>query len=54
MLEVSVCILRPFQEDQMADEGFIYQRQEANGKRAIIRTVDFWIKNLRHKAKVRI
>ncbi|MBD1933703.1 response regulator [Funiculus sociatus] len=35
MLEVSVCILRPFQEDQMADEGFIYQRQEANGKRRL-------------------
>jgi adenylate cyclase len=34
MLEVSVCILRPFQEDGMAaDEGFIYQRQEAKGKR---------------------
>ncbi len=26
MLEVDVCLLRPFQDDQLADEGFIYQK----------------------------
>ncbi|AKG21914.1 response regulator [Calothrix sp. 336/3] len=26
MLEVDVCLLRPFQENQLADEGFIYQK----------------------------
>ncbi len=26
MLEVDVCLLRPFQEEQLVDEGFIYQR----------------------------
>ncbi len=26
MLEVDVCLLRPFQDEQLADEGFIYQK----------------------------
>ncbi|MEH2030795.1 MAG: response regulator [Nostoc sp.] len=26
MLEVDVCLLRPFQDDQLADKGFIYQK----------------------------
>ncbi|MBE9005899.1 response regulator [Fortiea sp. LEGE XX443] len=34
MLEVDVCLLRPFQDEQLADEGFIYQRypQDKTGK----------------------
>ncbi|MBW4687651.1 MAG: response regulator [Komarekiella atlantica HA4396-MV6] len=36
MLEVDVCLLRPFQDDQLADEGFIYQKtlkEEAEDER---------------------
>jgi GAF domain-containing protein/DNA-binding response OmpR family regulator len=33
MLEVDVCLLRPFQEKRLMDEGFIYQQTEStNGK----------------------
>ncbi|MEA5579260.1 response regulator [Anabaena sp. UHCC 0451] len=28
MLEVDVCLLRPFQDEQLADEGFIYQKSD--------------------------
>ncbi len=28
MLEVDVCLLRPFQDEQLADEGFIYQKAD--------------------------
>ncbi|OUL18524.1 adenylate cyclase [Nostoc sp. RF31YmG] len=36
MLEVDVCLLRPFQDGQLVDEGFIYQKapQEVAGKQA--------------------
>ncbi|MEO3705260.1 response regulator [Trichormus azollae] len=30
MLEVDVCLLRPFQDDQLADEGFIYQKSTSD------------------------
>jgi adenylate cyclase len=29
MLEVDVCLLRPFQEEQLADEGFVYQKSSS-------------------------
>ncbi|MEH2063380.1 MAG: response regulator [Nostoc sp.] len=35
MLEVDVCLLRPFQDEQLADKGFIYQKplsEEAEGQ----------------------
>src|SRR6476469_3850695 len=32
MLEVSVCILRPFQNDRMADEWFVYQKKHGMGR----------------------
>lgn len=32
MLEVSVCILRPFQNDRMADEWFVYQKKNGRGR----------------------
>jgi len=31
MLEVSCCILRPFQDDRIVDESFIYQREQGVG-----------------------
>ncbi|MBD2774535.1 response regulator [Iningainema tapete] len=31
MLEVDVCLLRPFQNDQLIDEGFIYQKTDQAG-----------------------
>ncbi|WP_442994204.1 GAF domain-containing protein [Scytonema sp. PRP1] len=31
MLEVDVCLLRPFQDEQLVDEGFIYQNEEEGG-----------------------
>ncbi|OKH60379.1 response regulator [Scytonema sp. HK-05] len=30
MLEVDVCLLRPFQDEQLVDEGFIYQQDEGD------------------------
>ncbi|MBW4577476.1 MAG: response regulator [Aphanothece sp. CMT-3BRIN-NPC111] len=33
MLEADVCILRPYQDDRMGDECFIYQRQKSKGEK---------------------
>jgi len=33
MLEVDICILRPFQEERIVDEWFVYQEQEAKNKK---------------------
>ncbi len=32
MLEVDVCLLRPFQDHKLVDEGFIYQKTSENGR----------------------
>ncbi|MBD2169173.1 response regulator [Calothrix membranacea FACHB-236] len=32
MLEVDVCLLRPFQDEQLVDEGFIYQKAQEEAK----------------------
>ncbi|MGH1397207.1 MAG: response regulator [Trichormus sp.] len=38
MLEVDVCLLRPFQDEQLVDEGFIYQRVTAQTTQGEVNT----------------